>query len=472
MLSSAHVRRVSLVVLMVSTTLGLFVTPSSAKPPVKSTGSWSAQLAVSGINQPDPTRGVQLGDVAINTSGLAIAAWDQFTYNAGGSASIGVAVRSAGRWGAPFTISSGVGFSMTPRVAAGNDGTLAVSWVEQDSSVSPAVDRVQVAVRPAGSSTWTTTTLATFTPTGVAITRSAPLGIDAAGNLFAAWNIVSSGRNVVQSARKPANGAWEPVVSLSGAATDALYLSLSVNARGDAGVAYTISPYSSYLTGTWAEYVTRPAWSGVWSAPVTVSETISSSVGYVTNPDVALDANGLATVTWFGYGLEAARQLSASAWTSPVSVITSPVPGASFISPDLAVDGLGNAVVTVAIFDPTINVDRSSVWVSRGTPAGAWTGPVRLTDPTVPVDAYATQVAMSPGGGLAVVGWIDHYHGTVQVSRFVGGTWAAATTIGKGTAWASFQEILVLDAASDTTAVALWKNAKTGTQWMTSVFTG
>jgi hypothetical protein len=203
-----------------------------------------------------------------------------------------------------------------------------------------------------------------------------------------------------------------------------------------------------------------------------ISETLMSWVGYVTGPEVGLDANGLATVTWFAYGVEATRQLTPTTWTTPVSVLTSPVSGASFLSPDLAVDGAGNAVVAVAIFDPTVNVDRSSVWVSRGTASGTWTTQKRLTDPTVPVDAYATRVALSPDGGLALVGWIDHYHGTVQVSRFASGVWGSATTIGKGTAWSSFQEVLVLDAPSSTTAAALWKNARSGTQWMVSVFSG
>jgi hypothetical protein len=207
--------------------------------------------------------------------------------------------------------------------------------------------------------------------------------------------------------------------------------------------------------------------------PVKISETISSSVGYVMNPSIGLDANGRATVIYTGSGLEATRQLADGTWTAtPNPIITTPIPGASFTSPDLAVDGNGNAVATVAIFDPTINVDRSSVYVVRGAPGGSWTPQQRLTDPTVPVDAYATRAAMSPAGGLVLVGWVDHYHGTVQVSRFVNGSWGAATTIGKGTAWSAFQEQMGVSAGSDTVAVAIWKNAKTGTQTMGSTFSG
>jgi hypothetical protein len=80
----------------------------------------------------------------------------------------------------------------------------------------------------------------------------------------------------------------------------------------------------------------------------------------------------------------------------------------------------------------------------------------------MPVDAYAASVAVSADGALALVGWVDHYHGTVQVSRFGSGAWGGATTIGRGTARSSFQETLVLDASSSTVARAVWKNAKSG----------
>jgi hypothetical protein len=463
-------RRMSVVVVCGALVLATLASPAWAVKPTPSGNGWSAATAISGTNQPDPTRGSQLNDVAVNANGVAIAAWDQFAYSNGGSASIGAAVSEGGRWAAPFTISGAYPLAMTPKVAVGADGTMAVSWVSQDAS---GKDRVQVAVRPAGSLVWSTSTLAAFTIGGVAITRPVPVAVDANGNVTAAWNVWDGTRNVVQAATMPSRAAWSPPTTLSGPTTDALYLSLAVNARGDAAVAYTLSPYSGYLSGTWAEYVSRSGPMGTWTVPVKISETISSSVGYVTNPRIAVDANGLATVIYMGSGLEATRQLASGTWTrTPAPVITTTIPGASFLSPDLAVDANGTAFVTVAIFDPTINVDRSSVWVTRGTPDGAWSSQRRLTDPTVPVDAYATQVAVSPEGGLSIVGWIDHYHGTVQVSRFANGSWGVATTIGKGTAWSAFQEVLGLDAGSNTVAQAIWKNARTGTQTMASTFRG
>lgn len=459
---------INLVALLLAATTAGSSHAASKKPPPTAGNGWSGASAISPVNQPDPTRGSQLNDVAVNASGLTIAAWDQFTYNTGGPYTIGAAVQSGGRWGAPFTISGTTGFSMAPRVAVGADGTMAVSWTYQDPALLQ--QTMQVAVKPATSSTWTITNLASGPIGGVSVTLFVAVGVDASGNVTAAWTLWDGTRHVVQTATLPKGGTWSPTTTLSGAA-DGLYIDLAVNARGDAAVVYSLSPYSSYLTGTYAQFVSRAGPAGDWTTPVTISETIPSSTGYVTIPQVALDATGLATVIYFGYGVEGTRQLGINGpWTAPGTVLQAPNQVSSYLSPDLAVDSAGNAVVAVSIFDATIGVDRASVWVALGTPDGRWASQQRITDPTLPVDAYATRVAFSPDGALAMVGWIDHYHGVVQVSKLTGGIWGAADTIGRGTAWSSFQEVLGLDAGSGTVARAIWKNAKTGTQTMAASY--
>ena len=468
---------INLVTLLLATMTAGRSHAASKKPPPATGNGWSGVSAISPVNQPDPTRGSQLNDVAVNASGLTIAAWDQFTYNTGGPYTIGAAVQSGGRWGAPFTISGTTGFSMAPKVAVGADGTMAVSWTYQDSVLRQ--QTMQVAVKPAAASTWTITDLATGPIGGVSVTLFVPVGVDANGNVTAAWTLWNGTRHVVQTKTLPKGGKWSEPTTLSGTA-DGLYIDLAVNAEGDAAVVYSLSPYSGYITGTSAQFVSRSGPDGGWTPPVTISETIPSSIGYVTIPQVALDANGLATVIYFGYGVEGTRQLAPEpcaqnpCWTPPQTVLQAANRVSSYLSPDLAVDSDGNAVVAVSIFDATIGVDRASVWVALGTPDGAWAPQQRITDPTVPVDAYATRVALSPDGALAMVGWIDHYHGAVQVSKLIsklsGGLWGAANTIGRGTAWSSFQEVLGLDAGSGTVARAIWKNAKTGTQTMAASY--
>jgi hypothetical protein len=444
------------------------VVMAASKPALPKGNGWSGAVAISPVLQPDPTRGSQLNDVAVNANGLAIAAWDQFVYSSGASSTIGAAVQSGGKWGAPFTISGTIGFSMSPRVAVGTEGTMAVSWIYQNAAGTQ--KSIQVAVKPPTASAWTTSTLAQGPVGGVSLTEFVPVAVDANGNITAAWDIWTGASHCVQVATMQKGGAWSAPVTLSGS-DDGLYTSLAVNARGDAAVVYSLSPYSSYLSGTYAQYVSRIGPNGTWSAPFTISETIPATVGYVQYPHVALDKNGLATVIYMGYGVEAVRQLAGTSWTQPQTVLQGP--GnlvSSYTSVDLALDQNGNAVAAASIFDATINVDRASVWVTRGTPDGKWSVERRITDPSVPVDAYATQVAVSPDGLLAVVGWIDHYHGTVQVSKLTAGNWGPANTIGRGTAWAAFQEVLGFDAASNTVARAIWKNSKSGTQIMAAIY--
>ncbi|HEY6935547.1 MAG TPA: hypothetical protein VI424_00265 [Terriglobales bacterium] len=301
------------------------------------------------------------------------------------------------------------------------------------------------------------------------MTEFVPVTVDSFGNVTAVWLNWDGTRHLVQASTLPKGQSWSAAATLNGL-EDGLYPSLAVNARGDAAVVYSISPYSAYLTGTSAQYVFRGGPTGKWEPPTTVSETIPSSVGYVQYPQVALDANGLATVIYSGYGIEAVRQLSTQTWTTAQSILYTSTLSSSYTTFDLAVDDRGNAIAAASIFDATINVDRASIWVSRGTPDGKWSAQQRITDPTVPIDAYAAQAAISPDGTLAMVGWIDHYHGTVQVSKLANGVWGPASTIGRGTAWASFQEVLALDIASANVARATWKSAKSGTQIMAATY--
>ncbi len=350
---------------------------------------WSSATAVSLTNQPDPTRGAQVNDVAVNASGDTVVAWDQYTYNNGGGATIGVAVQTGGRWSAPFTISPTNGWAMNPKVAVGADGTMAVSWSFDTPATDPApTHSVQVAIKPAGASVWTITNLATTSQGGVAIPQFVPVAVDAGGNVTAAWSLWNGQQHLVQAARRLKNAApgssngW--AVDGTIALGDALYPFLTVNARGDAAVVFSISPYTSTAgacdpsqslsTGTCAIYVFRSGPMGTWNPPLTVTPVLSSSVGYISGAQAVLDVNGLATVIWFGYGIEGTRQVSRTVAGSTVTTLWSPrrivipVPagtvGASFMSADIAGDQNGNVVVGVSIFDATINVDRASVWVN------------------------------------------------------------------------------------------------------------
>ncbi len=463
--------------LAVSVLLGFGTTPNA---PAQAGSGWSGASAVSAVNQPDPTRGSQLNDVASNASGLTLAAWDQFTYSNGGNASIGVAIMSNGRWSAPFTLSGTTGFSTTPRVAVGADGTMAVSWTYQDPATLPApLQKIQVAVRSAGSTAWLMSTLDAHAPGGVQLTQSAPIAVDQNGNVTAAWSLWDGTRNRVQVATKLNGQGWSAPVDVA-PFDSALYPALAINENGDTGLAFAVSPYPGYAMTNMAKYAFRRGATGSWSPPVQISEVMPSTTGYISAPRVALNAQGVATVAYLGNGVEVVRELvdqqGVSSWTPPFTAITTPSPGSSYQAIDLAMDRAGNATLAASIFDANVQVQRASVWVAQSgaTYSSSWTAPIRLTDPAALVDAYAARTVISPDGALAFVGWIDHYHGTVQVARRGGAAWQTSTmqisTIGRGTALSSFQEVLNMSAGSGTSARAIWKNAKNGTQTMAASY--
>src|SRR4051794_41909729 len=110
---------VVLVTLVVLPTFLVGISMAGAKAAATKGSGWSGAVAISPLLQPDPTRGSQLNDLAVNANGLAIAAWDQFAYSNGGPGRIGAPGPPGGKRGAPFTLSGGTRVSMFPKVSGG-----------------------------------------------------------------------------------------------------------------------------------------------------------------------------------------------------------------------------------------------------------------------------------------------------------------------------------------------------------------
>lgn len=442
-----------------------------ALPATAATPRWSSAVTVTPLLNPDPTRGFQQNSVAVNASGLAVATWDQFSYTAGVPSSIGAAVQATtGRWGAPFTISNAAEESYTPRAAVGDDGTAMVVWLSCNAPT--AVCKVEVATLLPGSGNWTTpAVLTSFSYTGV-FEPNNPLDIkiDGRGNATAIWWGWNGAHDVVQAATRPAGGMWSSPVTLNAAGTDAFDPTLAMNAAGTVVAAWAVSPYAGSYTTELIQAATMPA-GGTWSAPVNLSATLPFGVGYYQNPRVAIDGNGLAAAVWIYLGSPAnqlfgTRQLSGTSWSTPAAL--SPANQMYFLSsPSVGMDGKGNVVAAVTIFDATINVDRGFAWaVTR--PAGAdWSAGVRLT--TSGQDATTTRVAVAPDSSVAMIGWVDVVSSNVQVARQSGSGWAAPVTIGTASSLAEFQEFLSLCATRGSSARAVWKT-KGGTRHQAATY--
>lgn len=427
---------------------------------------WSAGTTVSPTGSPDPTRGAQTNSIAVNAAGLTVAAWDQFFYTNGGGSTVGVNVETNGRWGTPQTISTPGKFSNRARAAAGGDGTLIVAW-----SSETATDRtVEVSIREAGQTQWSApTVLATGSLAGSPAPGSVQLVMNQNGEAWAAWSIYDGAHNAVQVAHRPAGaggvfGAPQPV---SAPGVDAVQPALAINARGDVGAAWAGSPYAMFTSPNVITYRYRVV-GGDFGAPVQISPMMNPYTGYQNSPLLCLDKDGLATAAWMGAGLQAAREATANNWELP-QLVSPLIALASYITPGLACDEQGSATVAVTIFDATIGVQRAQLWANTRAAAGSWSGPVKLTgnNPRKTEDIAASSVAMTPGGSMAYVAYIDHYNGLVGALHRTANGWGNPYTVGKTSNVSSFAETVTAAANGTSAARIIWKT-KGGMQHLVS----
>lgn len=97
----------ALVTLIALATFDPHVAAAGSKQTSGGTG-WSGASAISPLCQPDPTRGSQLNDVAVNANGLTVAAWDQYTCTTGGPYTVGwnaIVTAAFGSFGRPASFS-------------------------------------------------------------------------------------------------------------------------------------------------------------------------------------------------------------------------------------------------------------------------------------------------------------------------------------------------------------------------------
>jgi len=427
---------------------------------------WSTGTAVSPTGNPDPTRGAQTNSIAVNGTGLAVAAWDQFFYTNGGGSTVGVNVETNGRWGAPQTISTPGKFSYRARAAAGDDGTLIVAWFSETSTSRS----IEVSIRETGQTLWSAPMeLASGSLAGSPAPGSVQLVMNHRGEAWAAWSIYDGAHDAVQVAYRPAGtGAFLKPQTVSTTGIDAVQPALAINARGDVGVAWAGSPYAMFSSPNVITYRYRSV-GGDFGAAVEVLPIQNPYTGYLNSPLVCLDQSGVATVAWMGAGLQASRQIGPIAFDSPQTV--SPlIPRASYITPGLACDEQGNATVVVAIFDATVGVQRAQLWANtRAANSSSWSGPVRLTgnNPRKTEDIAASSVAMTPGGSMTLISYVDHYNGLVGAIHRTASGWGNPYTVGKTSNVSSFAETVTAAANGTSAARIIWKT-KGGMQHLVS----
>lgn len=280
------------------------------------------------------------------------------------------------------------------------------------------------------------------------------LGFDEDGNAIAVGIGANSGGDaIIRAMVRPFGGQWSASVPVSGSGdSQAQRPQLAVNAHGDAVAVWSASNETAMKDVV--QVSSRPA-GGAWSAPHIVSEGAVFSGGQ----DVAIDAQGNATVIWSEivgdpdptWLVRAATRPSGGDWSDPVDLSESAVNS----RPRLAVDPQGTVTAVWLGTAPhisgtgTVDVVRSNSRTINGTWSSA--GTVALSSEAGTSTAEAPQVAVDAQGRATAV-WGSFSSGggyIVQTARrATGGAWGAASKLGDG-----FSPQVAVDPQGNATAI-------------------
>jgi hypothetical protein len=244
---------------------------------------------------------------------------------------------------------------------------------------------------------------------------------DSAGNAVVAWlgDAVDQEENVHVASRSAATGQWDGVTDLEAPDAAQFHPDVAVNDRGDAMVSWI---ERDDATGDQSVRLSSRV-GGVWSAPVTLSNTAEYDVIQNVPAQIELDASGNAHVLWLSdHKTDATVHVQESrfdgtSW-SPAENIASSLDYIHGL--EVAGDGAGRVVAVWAIGAP-------QVIQSGSFSGGAWA----LTDVTDDVaPSCDPDRAVSAGaGGTATVAWRATSNGGVSTTTGTGGGWGAPTSV-------------------------------------------
>jgi hypothetical protein len=179
--------------------------------------------------------------------------------------------------------------------------------------------------------------------------------------------------------------------------------------------------------GTFPQIFKSEYRNGAWTHPGDLSDNISPDGQYALYPDVAMDDNGNAIITWEQNDVNYNRQIFMSeyrngAWTHPGDLNEKISPdGGEAYDPHVAMDDNGNAIITWRQNDGS----NEQIFISEYR-NGAWTHPGDLSDKISPDggDAREPDVAMDNNGN-AIITWEqdDGNNNQIFISEYRNGAW-------------------------------------------------
>jgi len=319
---------------------------------------------------------------------------------------------------------------------------------------------------------WGTATLIETDNTGGA--DHPQVTFDANGNALAVWEQFDGTRTNIWSNRYTAGTGWGTAALIeTDNAGDAGLPKVAIDANGNALAVWHQfdGPQTSGRSNIWSN---RYAASTGWGT-ATLIET--DNAGRAVAPRIAIDANGNALAVWnqfdgTRYNIWSNRYTAGTGWGNAALIETDNAGHAQAVQ--IAIGANGDALAVWQQFDGT----RESIWSNRYTAGTGWSTAARIENDNAE-DAFSPEIAID-GSGNALVVWRQHIGtlGSIWSNRYTAGTgWGTAAIINDTAGNGSHQQIAV-DARGNALAVwrqfdggltNIWSNRYTaGTGWGTA----
>ncbi len=297
---------------------------------------------------------------------------------------------------------------------------------------------------------WGTAQLIEISNAGSA--RHTQIAVDGSGNAIAVWRQSDATRyNIVANRYSAATGAWGKAALIeSDDAGDAVFPQIAVDSSGNALAVWQQS--DGTRTNIWANRYS--AATGAWGTAQLIE---TDNNGSAVSPQIAIDGSGNAiTVWWQSDGTRTniwANHFSAgSGWGTAQLIEADNASSAG--NPQIAIDASGNAIAVWWQSDGP----NYSIWTNRYNAAtGAW-GTAALIETDNTGFASFPQIALDDSGNALAV-W-QQYDGTnysIWANRYSAatGAWGTAALIESDDVGAARDPQIAIDGSGN--AIAVWQ---------------